>query len=771
MATKEELEAREADCSTAQDFAALAPEAREVDADYAKALIEKAEMNAQMPPDYVAAAEAAHAIGEIETAQGLFEQAEEMCFEPMELAAVGAGLAGTGIDSDKGAALLKQAAADATKMEDILALAGLAKDKLGDEALANELLSKVEQKAKSLNDYLELANSVKAAGNLDTARGFYQKAARYCEDVGDTVAYARGMIEVFDDRDWARTTLEEAETDCQFPKDFAALAGGFKALFNDQDKVAELMDQAGEFAMSAEENLDLARGYWELLADRDKAGAAYEKALPELEDKTQLMALAGTVATELEAPDLAKRMYAKAEQKMTTARDLMGLAESVLRDTGDKAYASEVYQRAGESISEPNQLMSLGANIVQQLGDKEAAAPVFRKALAAVKDYGQHIKLLDAAEETLGDKDLAREVIAGAADVAMGTPELLGLADRSMAVLQDRDLARQYLAKADEEVTSLEEMEKVVAAVETHFPDDADWNAVMAEKLERRKANQAKYAVFQGREKKTDTALKLLRLADEAMIELQDRFYVQKLLVDASKLIDEEGRDPVKTRLLLRGVGGHLEDTQWAERILNEAAAQAGSFPALVSVVEMASEELADADAARTLGSQYLKDWEARIDAAETRSAFDYAKLAATTGRILRDPQAAGRLLDKAAAEASDDLTFAQLAATARELGDADRAADLISRAVGACTCAGDARRLARSLLASGFDPETVRAAYAGIRDRLPSDLERLTWAEGILEIFRDRDWATREYDTLAGAIGQEPRYRNSRKLRLEGRL
>jgi hypothetical protein len=45
-----------------------------------------------MPPDYIAAAEGAVAVGLADYAKGLYGQAEEACFESMEFAALGANL-------------------------------------------------------------------------------------------------------------------------------------------------------------------------------------------------------------------------------------------------------------------------------------------------------------------------------------------------------------------------------------------------------------------------------------------------------------------------------------------------------------------------------------------------------------------------------------------------------------------------------------------------------------------------------------------------------
>lgn len=765
MATREELEAREADCDTAQDFAALIKDAAEVDKDYAKELVDKAEMASQMPPDYVAAAEAAHAIGETDMAKNLFEQAEDMCFEPMEFAAVGAGLAATGLDKDKGAELLKQAADQASKLEEFLQISAYAKEALGDEELAASLLAKVEEKAKGLDDYLDLAKSVKATGNDEMARGFFDKAARYTSGLEDTVKYAQSMLDIFAEQGAAKGILEGAEGDCQFPKDFAELATGFKQMFDDNDKVAELMQQGADYAMSAEENLDLAQGYWSLMGDKEKAADAYAKALPELNDKAQLLGLAGLVAGEMDAKDLAKQMYAKAEGKMSGANELIKLAEAVIKDTGDKDYALEVYQRAGASLSQPNDLMNLGGNIVDQLGDKVTASPLYRKAFEALSDFGQYTKLLERVDEKLGDKEFGREILKTAAGVAQGTPEFLDLTERSMAVLGDQTFAKGHLDKAEEQVTSVGEMKNIVEMVKKHFADDADWVGLVEEKLARREANQAKYAIFQKREQNADSVIKLLHLSDQVMTELDDKFYAQKLLVEAQKKLDDEGWDLTKARMLIKGVGGHLGDMEWATKLLNDAAGRAQSFSSLRSVAEMAVQETADKEAARALVTGYLKDWEAKLDGA---GAYDYSKLAAAVGELAGDGAWAKSLLDKAAQLGGDHFAFAQLASVAGKLGDTEAVKGFLNQAAAAVSDVNQAGQLARRLAASGFDAEQVREAYSAVKDKLGDGKQQLAWAEGVINIFNDQNWAAKAYAELSASMGGDPAFQLSSKIKLK---
>jgi hypothetical protein len=102
--------------------------------------------------------------------------------------------------------------------------------------------------------------------------------------------------------------------------------------------------------------------------------------------------------------------------------------------------------------------------------------------------------------------------------------------------------------------------------------------------------------------------------------------------------------------------------------------------------------------------------------------------------------------LDQAEALGGDRFVFAELARVAASLGLGGKIAPLLEKAAGHCTSAAPARWLADRLLVTGCDWENVRALYGGLRDRCQGVPERLAWADGVLEVFRDRQWAREVY-------------------------
>ena len=749
MALKETLEPRESNCSSAQEFAALAREALTdpMDKEYARYLLEQGETAAQMPPDYVAVAESALGLDDPEFAMGIYSQAEEMCFDAMEFAAVGHSLALNTEQTEKAKELLQRAAAEASKPDEYLVISGYARDDLKDEALAAELMSKVDANAKSLADYSKLVKSLIEAGDSASARSFFKKAERYLSGIADSVAYADQIKQLFGDQEWARSILEETEGSCQFPKDFALLATGFKNILDDQEQVVSLMGQAADYAMTGEEQLDLGNGYWDLLQEKGAALAAFEKAIPDLNDKTTLLSLGSKIGREIGDSDLAKRIFAKVEQKSAGTAELRKLAQTVLDAMNDRSYAADIYLRASETMDQPNDLISLAGDLAKQLGEKGKATEVYRKAFSKLSDFGQYLKLLEQVENNTADKDFCRDILAQAAENASGTPDLLSVCDRIMGVLGDTGMCRPLLQAAEAQVTSVGEMKNVLQAVEKHFAGDTQWINLGQEKLALREANQAKYALFQKREISADNFIKLMQLTDDVMAELEDVHYARKLLGSAEKMMLEQGFDLNHANNLVKAIATHLKDTDWSRKLLSSMAGQCNSFGSVRSVVGTAVRYLPDQG--RELAAGYYRDWEAKLNAADNSSGYDFTKLAAAVYQDMADRQEASRLLEAAGKSGGDRFFWIHMGDLAGQIGDKDRATEFFKRAVESCASVQQVQQVINRLLTISSDTNAIRDLYTSARERFDNPRQQLTWAEGILSLFKDREGAKAAFDGI----------------------
>ncbi len=85
-----------------------------------------------------------------------------------------------------------------------------------------------------------------------------------------------------------------------------------------------------------------------------------------------------------------------------------------------------------------------------------------------------------------------------------------------------------------------------------------------------------------------------------------------------------------------------------------------------------------------------------------------------------------------------------------------------------------DSAQLCMRMKVNGVDIDSVKNVYAAARSNMQNSSQRLQWAEGIMQLFRDREWAAREYDELAGEFtsGIEKQcYLASKKFRLQQSL
>jgi tetratricopeptide (TPR) repeat protein len=753
MATKKDLESRAADCKSVDDFVTLAQEALADPANkaYAKTLLQKAELNCQMPLDYIRTAEiAAGSLEDMDYAGELYDQAEDMLFEVAEFTAFAHGMAVYMDKKDKALEYLQKAAEKASQLKEFLMIANQAKQDLDDEELAKSLLAKVEEKAKGLDDYRDLAQSILEAGDSESARGFFKKAARFCDDIPATINYAREIINLFDDKDWAQRTLDEAETDCQFTKQFVELAHGYKDLFEDGEKVNELMDQAAEFCMTGEEQIDLAEGYWSLLGDKDKAAESYQKALSEITDKQALLKLASKVATELNNNALAKTIYAKAESRMSSASELGKLAQAVVADLGDREYAAQVYERATQNLSNPNDLANLAGELISQLGNKEQAIGVYRKAYERAGDVKQLLNLASQVDDNLADKNFAREILEKAVSAAQESPILVEIANKILSVLEDKTMAARVIESAEERITSLGELKTVTQTIKTHFSDDTDWISRVDEKLAKREANQAKYNVFQQLENKAENLIEHLRLAERVMEELEDKFYARKLLASAEQVYRQQGYDFNQGQSLILAINNHLDDQKWIKQLLDDAAERCANFACLHAVGETASVHLTDTKAGTSLAKGYYQAWEKGLDENRDKDAYDYTKLAKVVDNELGDHTWALALVDKAAQRGGDHFAFAEMGAIANHAGNSDKAKQLYQQAAAACANPEQLQQLVKRMKAAEVDSNYIRELYAQSQSMLKTPLQRLHWAEGIIQLFQDKNWARQEYDKLS---------------------
>lgn len=71
------------------------------------------------------------------------------------------------------------------------------------------------------------------------------------------------------------------------------------------------------------------------------------------------------------------------------------------------------------------------------------------------------------------------------------------------------------------------------------------------------------------------------------------------------------------------------------------------------------------------------------------------------------------------------------------------------------------------------FKPEEIKKLYAG-GSKLSSAHEKLSWAEGIVDVLNDRDWAIKAYKEIAPSfktVDEKEIFETSRKIRFESKF
>lgn len=774
MVDKSELEALESGCATAQQFVDLARQAvdRLADKEYARSLLTKAEMQCQFPADYVRTAEGFCRILEDEKyALDLLEQAEEACFDNMEYAEVACGYAELTDEPGKAAELFKQALDDTTDPGQILTLAGMAQSRLGDSELARQLYGQMEKDCDSCPAYIDLARSVLESGDGEQAKVVFGKAARYCDDIQQTVAYAGSALELFNDRDQVRGILEEAESDAQFAGQFVDLAHGFKTLLDDDQKVDELLESGAEFAMGGEEFIDLANGYWSLKQDRETASGLYEKGLPDVNDRDTLLALAKTAARDLENPDLAKTIYSKAESRVTGPGELMKLAESIFNDTADQEFAAGIYARAEQQIVGSHDLINLATHIIRNLDDREYATAVFRKAIEQSSDFAGASRVFDVIVEKLPEsEDLIAAAVTKLLQDADSATDFLKIHEKSLSLSGDADYAATVLTAAEERVENLAEMKKVVEAVALHHADDVDWNARVAEKLKKRQANQSLYNAFQEQEKSCQSSREFLNLAEQVMAKLEDQYYARKLFAAAEERLDQSHFDLSQYAKLVEAIDRQFNDADWLSEIVRKIAKRARHFSQTHQISRLAG-RLSDSELGRNLALQVLSDAAEQALNADVKAPAELIKLVDSIRRISYDDALTGRLLDGAFDAASGYLELSALAKVNLDAGNHDAGASLFEQAARAVATPGDLQSLVMRMRRYGVDPEKVKSVYVTAESSFTDKYDQLQWAEGLIDLFDDRELAGKSFRKIAGKFSQpEERsvFRNRENFRFE---
>ncbi|MFP5381841.1 MAG: hypothetical protein ACLGG4_06205 [Gammaproteobacteria bacterium] len=585
-----------------------------------------------------------------------------------------------------------------------------------------------------------------------------------CSSGADYAALALQALQEPADAAYAKELMDRVAGDCQFTKDLAACAIVYKAL-GEQGRAEELLQTAEDYCMSGEEQVSLAEAKFKVMGDKAAAVGAYEKALKETANLDPLIELAKNVMSVIADGAFAKKILEKAEAKISRAVEFGKLAAAAAEHVLDKDYAAAIFNKAGEKLSSVPDLLSLAAEVTKTLGDPSKAKALYERALAGATDFTAAKTLIDSAKQA-GDAAFLQSALKKAGALATATGEYIELAE-GLAGAGDKAGAAALLDKAEDAVAGLDEMQKLVAAVEGHLADDAERLTRVRAKLEKRQANHARYLEFQQLEKDAVNVKQFLALADRVRLELEDPFYAAKLIESAEKLLDGTGYQFSRYKPILVAVDRNLDDTAWLGRLLDRGAENATDFIAFKNLVVTAA-QMKHRELGVSKARAYLAARESALAADPNASAYDFAKLAEASFAATQDAAEAGRLLDTARARAKDHYALTHIGRLYAGMGNSAKADELFTAAAAACGNGDACIQFIDRLKGFALPADALKKWYAECGKHLSSPADKLRWAEGIADALNDKPWATEAYAQLAGQFAGDARFELSRRSRAD---
>jgi len=568
-----------------------------------------------------------------------------------------------------------------------------------------------------------------------------------CSGGADYAALALEALQEPADAAYAKELMDRVADDCQFTKDLAACAIVYQAL-GEQSRAEELLQTAEDYCMSGDEQVALAEAKFKVMGDKAAAVESYEKALKETGNLDPLIDLAKNVMRVIADSAFAKKILEKAESKISRAVEYSKLAAASAEHLLDKDYAAEIFNKAAEKLSTVPDLLALAAEVTKTLGDPQKAKALYERALHGATDFGTAKTLVESAKQA-GDAAFLQAALKKAGELASATGEHIELAE-GLASVGDKPGAAALLDKAEEAVAGLDEMQKLVAAVEAHLADDVERLARVKAKLEKRQANHVRYLAFQKLEDEASNVKQYLALAERVRLELEDPFYAAKLIQAAEALLDGTGYQFSRYKPILLAVDQNLDDVDWLNRLLDRAAENASGFitfkDLVVTTAHLKHRELGTAKARAFLAAR-----EAAQAADANATVYDSAKLAEVSFAATQDIAEASRLLEAARAQAKDHYALTHIGQLYAGMGNAAKADEYFSAAAATCTHGDACIQFIDRLKGFALPAEALKKWYAECGSHLSKPADKLRWAEGIADALNDKPWATEVYGQLAG--------------------
>jgi len=370
MATRDTLTAKEASCSSPEDWAALAHEAlaEPADAEYAKKLVDDIADDCQFTKDLVAVATVYKALGDDTQAAELMQRAEDYCMSGEEQIALAEGKFRVLGDKTGAIAAYEQALKETANIAPLLELAKTVLKVIGDKDFAKKIYAKAEAKAETVAaraaEYVKLGQAAAAdLGEPAFVAELYERAAAKLSAPADLLLLANSMNDPMRAKP-LYTKVLEGSSDVQ---SLAKLLEAAQAA-NDAGFVKLILEKMAGLATTTPELLSLTDGFMAvgdaanasktLDAAEDKVTSADE--MQKVVDATARHFPEDTARLERGRQKLEKRIANQAryvefqtlENALSSVKATLHLAERVAVELADPFYAAKLLDRAEKMLAE-----------------------------------------------------------------------------------------------------------------------------------------------------------------------------------------------------------------------------------------------------------------------------------------------------------------------------------------------------------------------------------------------------------------------------------
>lgn len=439
---------------------------------------------------------------------------------------------------------------------------------------------------------------------------------------------------------------------------------------------------------------------------QEPADAAYAKELMDrVADDCQFtkdLAACAIVYKALGEQARAEELLGTAEDYCMSGEEQVALAEAKFKVLGDKAAAIGAYEKALKETSNLDPLIELAKNVMAVIGDSAFAKKVLEKAEAKVSRAVEYSKLASAAAGPLQDKEYAAAIFNKAAEKLTSVPDLLSLAAEVTKTLGDPARAKALYQRALAGATDFGAAKTLIESAK-QVGDMAFMQEALSKAGNLASTTGEYIELAEGLASVGDKpgATALLDKAEEAVAGLDE---MQRLTDAVEKhLADDLQRiTRVKAKLVKR----QANHTRYLE--FQQLEKEASSVKQYLTLADRVNTELEDPFYAAKL-----------IEAAETQlngSGYQFSRykpVILSVDKNLDDTVWLSRLLDRAAENATDFISFKDLTVTAaqlkhRELGVSKARAYLAARE----------NALAQDANASVYDyAKLAEALYAATQD------------------------------------------------------